>query len=92
MRAFRGSFKKKNGEIRDMNFVKLQDLPEAFLSSLVKNTSPKRKLGEGMELVWDIDISDFRIFNFKAVVGGLTEYNYSGSISKNNATISEEDG
>ena len=32
MRAFKGTFKKKNGESRDMVFAKISDLPQSFLS------------------------------------------------------------
>ena len=31
MKAYKGSFKKKNGEMRDMVFAHLQDLPKTFL-------------------------------------------------------------
>ena len=55
MRAYQGTFKKKNGEARQMRFVKLSDLPEAVLSSVVKGTGRTTNLAEGMELVWDLD-------------------------------------
>jgi|TARA_Y100000310_G_scaffold210348_1_gene210964 hypothetical protein len=78
LRAFKGTFKKKNGDSRDMNFVKLQDLPEAFLNSKVKDGTKKRELTNGMELVWDLDQESFRIFNHNTVVGSMTEYSYKG--------------
>ena len=62
MKAYIGTFIKKNGEERTMKFVRLQDLPEKFISSKVKNTGTKRTLMEGLELVWDTDQSEFRIF------------------------------
>jgi len=33
MRAFKGTFKKKNGESRNMLFAKISDLPQEFLDS-----------------------------------------------------------
>ena len=83
LRAFKGTFKKKNGNIRNMNFVKLQDLPEAFLSSKIKDGSKKRDLTNGMELVWDLDQESFRIFNHNAVVGYITEYEFVGGLDSN---------
>ena len=35
MRAFKGTFKKKNGESRDMLFAKISDLPQSSLTSEV---------------------------------------------------------
>ena len=55
MKAYIGTFIKKNGEERTMKFVRLQDLPEKFITSKVKNTGAKRTLKEGLELVWDTD-------------------------------------
>tara|TARA_R110002096_G_scaffold300003_4_gene494750 strand:+ start:44 stop:325 length:282 start_codon:yes stop_codon:yes gene_type:complete len=83
LRAFKGSFKKKNGDIRSMNFVKLRDLPEAFLKSKTKNGSKKRELTNGLELVWDLDQESFRVFNFSAVIGGITEYSFLGGLDSN---------
>lgn len=83
LRAFKASFKKKNGTTRSMNFVKLQDLPEAFLSSKIKDGSKKRDLTNGMELVWDLEQESFRIFNHNTVVGYVTEYKFEGGLDSN---------
>ena len=69
MKAYIGTFIKKNGEERTMKFVRLQDLPEKFITSKVKNTGAKRTLKEGLELVWDTDQSEFRIFNWSTTRG-----------------------
>ncbi len=73
MKAYIGTFIKKNGEERTMKFVRLQDLPEKFISSKVKNTGTKRTLREGLELVWDTDQSEFRIFNWSTTRGDIDE-------------------
>ena len=73
MKAYIGTFIKKNGEERTMKFVRLQDLPEKFISSKVKNTGTKRTLREGLELVWDTDQSEFRIFNLSTTRGDIDE-------------------
>lgn len=83
LRAFKGSFKKKNGDIRSMNYVKLQDLPEAFLSSKIKDGSKQRTLAEGLELVWDLDQESFRTFNHKTVVDVSKEYDFKGGLESN---------
>ena len=73
MKAYIGTFIKKNGEERTMKFVRLQDLPEKFITSKVKNTGTKRTLREGSELVWDTDQSEFRIFNWSTTRGDIDE-------------------
>ena len=73
MKAYIGTFIKKNGEERTMKFVRLQDLPEKFITSKVKNTGVKRTLKEGLELVWDTDQSEFRIFNWSTTRGDIDE-------------------
>ena len=35
MKAYKGTFKKKNGEARQMRFVKLTDIPETIMSSVI---------------------------------------------------------
>ena len=89
LRAFKGTFKKKNGDSRDMNFVKLQDLPEAFLNSKVKDGTKKRELTNGMELVWDLDKESFRIFNHNKIVGSMTEYRYQGLLDSSSPVKNE---
>ena len=36
MKAYKGTFKKKNGESRDMVFARLLDLPQKFLNEKVQ--------------------------------------------------------
>lgn len=73
MKAYIGEFRKKDGSIRRMTFIKLQDLPEEFLESQIVGTGKGRKLGEGMETVWDLEEDAFRTFNFSTLVGELEE-------------------
>ena len=68
MNMYTGTFVKKNGDERTMNFVRLNELPEAFLDSKLTGTGDKRNLGEGRELVWDVDTSAFRVFNWNTVL------------------------
>jgi hypothetical protein len=72
MKAYSAMFKKSDGSLRHMVFVKLQDLPESFLKERLKNQS-KRNLSEGLELVWDLELRDFRIFNWKTILSEVKQ-------------------
>lgn len=77
MNAYKGTFIKKDGERRTMRFVKLADLPSAFVETKFKGSGKRHLLSEGCELVWDIDQSDFRIFNHNMVIDKLEEFDYT---------------
>ncbi len=77
MIAYKGTFKKKNGSERTMRFVRIPDLPAEFIAAKIKGGNKSHILSEGMELVWDIDESDFRIFNRKNVVDKIEEFEYT---------------
>jgi len=63
------SFIKKNGDEREMHFVKLEHLPEEFLKEQLKGSSKERNLEEGLEVVWDLEKRGFRIFNWNTDMG-----------------------
>ena len=46
MRAFKGTFKKKNGESRNMVFAKISDLPQSFLSTTVLGAGSEQSYPE----------------------------------------------
>lgn len=77
MIAYKGTFKKKNGSERTMRFVRIPDLPPEFIATKIKGGNKSHILSEGMELVWDIDESDFRIFNRMNVVDKIEEFEYT---------------
>lgn len=70
--SYTATFVKANGDNREMNFIRLNDLPESFLNGKIKGTGKERTLTEGQEVVWDLDNSGFRVFNWKTVVGETT--------------------
>ena len=76
MKAYKGSFVKKDGSLRTMNFLRLQDMPQEFVSSRIKGTK-QHVLTEGMELVWDIDENAFRMFNRKTALDNIEEFEYT---------------
>ena len=73
MIARRGTFIKTNGDRREMNFVRVSDLTEDFIEANTSGGNPP-PLAEGQELVWDLDVSGFRVFNWNTVVGDVVEY------------------
>lgn len=82
MKAYKGTFKKANGDIREMFFAKLDELPTSFLEKHVSGAGSERSYPEGMELVWDIEADNFRIFNYKTADEPVKEI----SIDKNHFT------
>ena len=78
MKVYTGTFLKKNGDQRTMNFVRLNDLPEEFLTTRIKGTKKPTKLKEGLELVWDMDVSEFRVFNWTTTEGEVNEKEIDG--------------
>ena len=74
MRAFKGTFKKKNGESRDMLFAKISDLPQTFLDSEIGHgAGSEQTYAEGMELVWDLEADNYRVFNWATIVADPKE-------------------
>jgi len=73
MKAYKGSFKKKNGDSREMVFARLYDLPEKFLNDKVQGAGSEQTYPEGMELVWDLEADNFRVFNWKSAEGSTKE-------------------
>ena len=73
MKAFKGSFKKKSGEEREMFFARISDLPSQFVATKIVGAGKEQKHPEGMELVWDLDQDDFRIFNWKTTIDNIKE-------------------
>jgi hypothetical protein len=66
--VYEGVFKKQDGSLRKMKFVKLAEMPKLFLESKLtgKKTYP---LQDGLERVWDLESQEIRIFNWKTVLG-----------------------
>ena len=69
--SYRGRFRKKNGKVRVMRFVRMKDLPKSFLVTKVKGKGSPVKMPKNFELVWDIEKDNFRYFNHDELVGSL---------------------
>lgn len=73
MQAYKGKFKKQNGSIREMLFAHLDDLPEQFLEQKIVGSGAAKNYAPGMQLVWDLEADDFRIFNWSTQVGSIEQ-------------------
>ena len=65
MKAFKGVFRKKDGTRREMVFARIQDLPQKFVASRIVGAGNEQTYPQGMELVWDLEADNFRIYNYK---------------------------
>ena len=79
MKAYKGTFKKKNGESRNMVFAKISDLPPAFLSTMVRGAGSEQSYPEGMELVWDLEADNSRVFNWNSIESDPKEFSIDES-------------
>ena len=67
---YNGTFRKLNGQVRTMRFIRKSDLP----SSMVNESTIADLEGKtGNEVVYDVDKRSFRQFNWKTTEGQVTE-------------------
>ena len=67
---YNGTFRKLNGQVRTMRFIRKSDLP----SSMVNEDTIRTLEGKtGNEVVYDVDKRSFRQFNWKTTEGQVTE-------------------
>jgi hypothetical protein len=67
MKVYKGSFKKRNGEIRNMLFARIDELPDNFLEEKIIGSGVAKNYPDGMELVFDLEADNFRVFNWKTL-------------------------
>ena len=77
--VYHGSFKKKDGTVRNMKFVKLDEIPKEALPE--GKGGKKAKLQEGMELVWDLENKGYRVINHNTLLDDLVSYPMSGTLN-----------
>ena len=67
---YNGTFRKLNGQARNMRFIRRQDLP----SSMVNEDTIRTLEGKtGNEVVYDTEQREFRQFNWQTVEGEVTQ-------------------
>tara|TARA_R100000152_G_C6749765_1_gene173412 strand:+ start:700 stop:951 length:252 start_codon:yes stop_codon:yes gene_type:complete len=70
---YTGTFVKRDGTRRTMNFVKVSDLPKSMTPKTTTNNY-SRSNGE-IEVVYDTEKRGFRTFNHGTVVGTVSSKN-----------------
>lgn len=78
MIAYKAAFKKKNGEVRNMVFAELNDLPDSFLEQKIIGSGAEKEYPEGMQLVWDLEVDDFRVFNWNTLLSPVERVKVEG--------------
>jgi hypothetical protein len=74
MKVNEGTFLKKDGSPRFMRFVRFDDLPTEFLDERISGKGTKKVMGDGMELVYDLEATAFRVFNWKTLLGEVDSF------------------
>ena len=64
MIIFEATYRKSDGKRRKIKFARLNDLPKNKLDK-----SKVREYPAGKELVWDVQKSGYRVFNWDTVIG-----------------------
>jgi len=71
-----GEFKKKDGQSRKMKFLKISDLSEEEkikIGLTPDKETKKKKLAEDSEMVYDVEVRDFRVFNWATVTAEVIQ-------------------
>tara|TARA_R110001583_G_scaffold30408_3_gene105123 strand:- start:114 stop:371 length:258 start_codon:yes stop_codon:yes gene_type:complete len=79
MRAYKGVFLKPSGEERTMYFLKLGELEAAkpgYLNAKTTGTGRSPMQVPGKELVWDLQTSNFRVFNYNTIRGQIVTFEF----------------
>ena len=63
-----------------MVFARLLDLPQKFLDERVQGAGSEQQYPEGMELVWDLEADNFRVFNWKSTETDPKEFDVDESL------------
>ena len=88
MIIYKTEFKKKNGELRQMKFVRpsTEHPGEAFINANIKGTR-KVTLGEEFERVWDLEAKGFRTINHKELTQPIEPVGYAVYIETTNTFV-----
>lgn len=74
---YTGSFRKKDGSARAMNFLRISELPDDVKTKigLSLNDTPTQQtyLESGFEIVYDLDVRGFRTFNWNTITGQVQQ-------------------
>ena len=57
----------------------ISDLPQSFLSTMVQGAGSEQSYPAGMELVWDLEADNYRVFNWNSVESDPKEFSIDES-------------
>lgn len=83
MKAYRGQFKKRDGSIREMTFSRISDITKSnpnFIAAKIVGSGSTRQYPNGQELVWDLEVDDFRVFNWNKTISPVEEISVDDDI------------
>ena len=74
MKTYQMSFKKKDGSVRDMKFVRpnVDVVDSIFFEKNVQGVKVNN-LKEGFERVWDVEVQGFRVINHNEVTSPIEQ-------------------
>jgi len=72
---YTGTFTKKDGSRRTMNFIKVDDLPSNMISESHRKGQTSSQ--SSSQVVYDTQAGGFRTFNFGTQVGSITSRDVS---------------
>lgn len=71
MDVFRVVFKKKGGDVREMKFIEVKDLPAGVYT--YKGMTRSTAGDPSLKLVWDVEKYSFRLINLNDIVEEITK-------------------
>ena len=88
MKVYKTEFKKKNGDLRQMTFVRPSTEPpdEAFINANIKGAR-KVTLSEEFERVWDLEAKGFRTINHKELTQPIEHIGYAVYVETTNTFV-----
>lgn len=92
MIVYKTEFKKKNGEIRAIKYVRPfatdeQDKDtQAFLAANIQGVK-KQTLQEGFERVWDVEANGFRVINHNELTQPVEPYGFAVYVPTTNTFV-----
>lgn len=80
MKAYKGTFLKKDNSEREMSFCRIEDIKSDFVASKINGTGAAKTLADESELVWDLEADNFRVFNWGTIQGDIQEFEVEDSL------------
>jgi hypothetical protein len=80
IKIHKGKFVKRDGKIRHMVFARIDDLPSTFVASKIVGAGKEQQYPDGMELVWDMEADNFRVFNWNTSGDDVSTFELDDSL------------